>query len=91
MEARRSFLTKSQFRLKKAGPKPSGPRLALLFMEKRAARISSRVKGVISEAAWKESREVEATRGASSKVLEAGWGVPRRSLKKEWRMAVFAG
>jgi hypothetical protein len=58
---RRSCLTRSQFHLKKAGPKPSGPGLELSFMEKRASLISSREKGRVREEAWVESSEVEAT------------------------------
>jgi hypothetical protein len=53
---------RSQFTLKKAGPKPLGPRLELSFMEKRARRTSSSEKGRTKEAAWEESREVEATK-----------------------------
>jgi hypothetical protein len=43
--AARVSLTRSQFFLKKAGPKPSGPGLELSFMVKRAVLISDKVKG----------------------------------------------
>jgi hypothetical protein len=52
---------RSQFNLKKVGPKPSGLGLELSFMEKRACRTSLSEKGQTKEAAWVESREVEAT------------------------------
>jgi hypothetical protein len=44
-DSRINILTRSQFRLMKPGPKPSGPGLELSFVEKRADRISSREKG----------------------------------------------
>jgi hypothetical protein len=47
-ESKQVVFTRSQFRLKKAGPKPSGPEL---FMENKADRISSREKGRTREAA----------------------------------------
>jgi hypothetical protein len=39
-------------------------------------------KGRTKEAAWVESREVEATKEARLRMLDAGRGVPSRSLKK---------
>jgi hypothetical protein len=49
--SRRFPLTRFQFFLKKEGPKPSGPGLELSFMENKALRISSRVKGRTRERA----------------------------------------
>jgi hypothetical protein len=54
----RESLTNSQFFLKKAGPKPSGPGLELSFMEKRAAWMSSMVKRWMREEAWVVVSEV---------------------------------
>lgn len=64
MRAIRSDFTRSQLALKKAGPKPSGPGLALEFMARMAAWISSKEKGldrdraceVVSWEPWKRSR-----------------------------------
>jgi hypothetical protein len=58
-------------------------------MEKRAAFISSMVKGRTNEAAWEEVREVERTRDERSRLSEERTGVPRRSRKKPWRMVAL--
>jgi hypothetical protein len=58
----KATFNQSQFFLKKAGPNPSGLGLELSFIERMLARISSREKGRMREAASKESRDVEATR-----------------------------
>ena len=71
------MLFRSQFRLKKAGPKPSGPGLEVSFMEKRAVRSPSKVNGETRDVAWVEEREVEVTRGGSSKLKEEGRGSPK--------------
>jgi hypothetical protein len=71
-------LVRSQNFLKKPSPKLSGPGLALSFVDKRGVRISSREKGRIREEAWVESKEVEATKDARSRVAEEGRGSPAR-------------
>jgi hypothetical protein len=51
-------------------------------MEKRASRISSRVKGRMREVAWEGVIEVEWTKEGRLRLSLAGRGVPRRDLKK---------
>jgi hypothetical protein len=65
-ESKRVELTRFQFFLKKAGPKPSGPGLELSFIVKRAVRISSREKGRARAEACEGVREVEVTSEARS-------------------------
>ena len=58
--------------MKKAGPKLSGPVLALEFMPRRARRTSEASKGDIKDAAWEESRAEEEKWEQSSKVRGEG-------------------
>ena len=69
---RRFCFDRPQNFLKKAGPKPSGPGLALEFMPRRARRTSEASKGDIKDVAWEESRAEEEKRERRSKVREEG-------------------
>jgi hypothetical protein len=86
---KRSSLTKFQFSLKKAGPKPSGPGLELTSIPNVADLISTMEKGATREVACEGEIDEDRNKRCRFKVVETVETVPTSCLKKFRRIDSF--